>query len=127
MIDLGIIDEMHGIRNVFNLRSSPCSSHDDIIVISFIDTTRVLRVDSDGEVEELDEFKGLNMDEPTLVAANVPGYHIIQVTTSSARLIDAECGTVIADWKAQGAVITAASANNDNVMDWQNACRWCGR
>jgi DNA damage-binding protein 1 len=116
MIDLGIIDEMHGIRNVFNLRSSSCSSHDDTIAISFIDSTRVLHVDPDGEVEELDEFKGLNMDEPTLVVANVPGYQIVQVTASSARLIDAECGAVIAEWKAQEAVITAASANNDHVV-----------
>lgn len=78
------------------------------MVISFIDETRVFAFDPDGEVEELEEFNSLKLDEETLAAQNVPGGRIIQVTKSGAILIDTEGGTVVATATPEGLISSAS-------------------
>jgi DNA damage-binding protein 1 len=115
--ELGIVAEITGIRDVYGLRSSAASRFDDILVVSFVDETRVFRFDAQGDVDEMDSYHGFSLSESTLVAANVLGDHTVQVTGTGAWLIDSESGTTIAEWKpALGQKITAASTNDEQVV-----------
>jgi DNA damage-binding protein 1 len=115
--ELGILAEITGIRDVYGLRSSVASEFDDILVVSFVDETRVFRFDAQGDVDEMDSYIGFSLSESTLVAANVLGDRTVQVTSTGAWLMDSESGTTIAQWKPiLSQRITAASANEEQVV-----------
>ena len=115
--DQGILAEIDGIQDMFSLRTSGSTSLVDTLVVSVLDETRVFKFTAEGEVEEVEEYKSLSLTETTLLAANVPGDRIIQITPSSVVLIDLEGGTVLAQWRPQSSQsITDASANNGNIL-----------
>ncbi|KAI9778235.1 MAG: DNA damage-binding protein 1 [Peltula sp. TS41687] len=115
--DQGILAEIDGIRDLFSLRSSSSTEFVDTLVVSILDETRIFEFSSEGEIEELDKYKGFLLTESTLVAANVPGDRMIQITTSSVRLVDAERGTLLSQWKPpKTRSITDASANDDRIL-----------
>ena len=113
----GILGEMEHATDLFALRSTPNHPSDDILVVSFVNETRIFRFGADGEIEEQENFKSLLLSEETIVAAMLENDHIIQVTTSSIRLIDAENGMVVSEWSdTVGQRITAASAGKFNLI-----------
>ncbi|KAH0547646.1 hypothetical protein FGG08_000135 [Glutinoglossum americanum] len=115
--ELGILAEITGIRDVYGLRSSVANKFDDILVVSFVDETRVFRFDAHGDVDEMDSYIGFSLSESTLVATNVLGDRAVQVTNTGAWLMDSESGTTIAEWRpAPGQKITAASANEEQAI-----------
>lgn len=90
---------------------------DDVLLVSFIDETRIFRFDSDGDVEELDHFKGFALSEKTLVSGNAVGDKLLQVTSSGARLVDMERGTVVSEMNiGMDRKISMASANEDTLI-----------
>ncbi|KZF23183.1 DNA damage-binding protein 1 [Xylona heveae TC161] len=114
--DVGILGEMEHITELFSLKSS-ANGYVDTLIASFVDQTRVFQFGADGEVEEVDEHKGLLLSEQTILSANVPNERIIQVTRSSVRLLDLESSMLVAEWAPQtGQSITAASANDQVVL-----------
>lgn len=115
--DQGILAEIDGIRDLFSLRSSSSTELVDTLVVSVLDETRIFKFSPEGDIEELDEYKGFLLTESTLVAANVSGDRIIQISTSSVRLIDSEGGTVLGQWTPpNNKSITDASANDDRIL-----------
>jgi DNA damage-binding protein 1 len=84
-------------------------------VVSFINETRIFLFDSDGDVEELDNFKCFNLKEETLTAVCLSGGRFLQVTTSRLIIVDAEAGTVVSQRSTPNKV-TAASANDDVLV-----------
>ncbi|KAI9753914.1 MAG: hypothetical protein M4579_004935 [Chaenotheca gracillima] len=115
--ELGILGDIHGIRDMFSLKSNGAQQYVDTLVASFAGETRVFQFGGEGEVEEVAEFKALELSESTIVAANIPNDQIIQVTASSARVVDAEGGTVLSEWKpSSGQTITDAAANDEKVL-----------
>ena len=115
--DQGILGEMDGIRDLFSLRSSETSAHVDILIVSFVNETRVFNFAPEGEVEEADAFKSFSLSESTLLSANVLNDQIVQVTASSVRLIDAEGGTVVSEWNpSPGERITDASGKDEKIL-----------
>jgi len=110
--DIGLLGEMDNIRGLYSLRSHG-SKFDDTLLISFLTETRIFRFDSEGEVEEVEEYLGLSLGENTLLAANVSGGRILQVTPSQVVLVDAESGVIVSSWQpTKGEIITTASAND---------------
>lgn len=88
-----------------------------MLLVSFIDETRVFRFDQEGDVEELDGFRGFSLTERTLVSCNVVDGKLLQVTPSGARLVDSESGTVISAMSLDiGRRINMASANADTLI-----------
>lgn len=86
-------------------------------MVSFIDETRVFRFDPEGDVEELDEFKGFSLSERTLVSCNVVNGRLLQVTPSGARLVDTGSGTIISEMSVPIEYkINMASANADTLI-----------
>ena len=111
--ELGSLGEMDHITEVFALRSGIDVEKTDVLVISFIDETRIFSFAIDGEVEENEEYKGFVLSEGTLLAAGIPQDRLLQVTSSSVRLTDLESGMTIATWASTGGqAIIAASTNS---------------
>lgn len=111
--DIGILGDLEDVRGLFSLRSSS-SGKVDTLVASFITETRVFRFESAGDVEEVESFQGLTLDDHTLVAADLENGRRLQVTTKAALLSDRDSGMKIASWdpSTHGTTITAASANS---------------
>ena len=108
----GLLGEMGQATDLFSLRSSHSNQSFDILIATFVGETRVFNFHPDGEVEEMEDFKSFVLSESTLLAADLPHGRLLQVTASSARLIDSENGMVLCEWcPPLGISITAASAN----------------
>ncbi|KAI9799838.1 MAG: hypothetical protein M1825_004399 [Sarcosagium campestre] len=115
--DQGILGEMDGVRDLFSLSPHGTEGQVDTLVVSLINETRILHFSADGDVEELEDYKGLILNERTLVVSNISDDRMIQVTGSRVSLIDAEGGTLLSDWSpSAGKSITSASANEDKVL-----------
>ena len=84
--------------------------------MSFIDESRVFRFGPEGDVEELDSYGQFTLNEPVLAAANVSKGCLLQVTPSSATLIDSS-GIAVAVWQPNDQnKINHASANEDYLL-----------
>lgn len=112
----GLLGEMNHITDLFGLRSTSGNQYMDLLLASFVDETRVFEFGTDGDVEEVAEYKSLSLAESTLLAVNIPNNRLLQVTLSSARIIDAENGMLISEWSSPAEhSITAASANDQRL------------
>lgn len=115
--DVGLIDAMTNITDLFSIKSNPSSQYVDMLVVSFVDETRLFRFDATGDVEELGESPGFNLAEGTLLATNVINGQLLQVTNSSARLTDLDSGMTVSEWtSSSGRSITAVTANEEVVV-----------
>jgi DNA damage-binding protein 1 len=87
------------------------------LVVSFQTETRIFRFDSEGEVEEVEQFLGMSLNEQTLIAESLPNGRVLQVTESKVLLLDVESGIVLSSWQpGSGVIITAASSNQAFVL-----------
>ena len=110
--ELGSLGAMEHITELFALQSVPRSEQFDTLVVSFIDETRIFRFDTDGEVEEVEVYNGFTLSEGTLLATNISQNRLLQVTKTSAKILDLEGGMNVASWDTPtGQSITAVSAN----------------
>lgn len=116
MEELGVLGEMDHITDLWGLQSTSTGDYLDTLLVTFVDETRVFRFSPDGEVEELESFSGLSLTESTLLATNLPGSRILQVTEKRALVADLESGMVTFEWMPPTQkAITAASANDDRL------------
>ncbi|KAM0618207.1 hypothetical protein ACHAP0_000868 [Verticillium nonalfalfae] len=114
--DIGILDGIQDVRGLFSLKSYG-SEKVDTLVVSFITETRVFKFDADGGVEELADFQGLTLDQPTLFAGSLANGHTLQITASSALLLDSESGVTINSWtSSNGGSIVNASVNEKYAL-----------
>lgn len=114
---LGVLAEMEHISNLFSLRSNGAADFVDTLLVAFVNESRVFRFDSQGDVEEVEEFLGLALNETTLVAANVSQGRLVQVTSERVRLTDLDGGMIVSEWLSPaGKNITAAAANDSHVL-----------
>lgn len=118
MEDLGLLGDMDHITDLWGLQSGNTAGDIlDTLLVTFVDETRVFRFGPDGEVEELDDFLGLSLSENTILAANLPGGRILQVTERKVLIAEIESGMVIFEWMPPNEqIITAASSNDDTAV-----------
>ncbi|KAK4200972.1 mono-functional DNA-alkylating methyl methanesulfonate N-term-domain-containing protein [Triangularia verruculosa] len=117
--DVGLLLEDLGqhVRGVFSLRGAVGPGKTDTLVVSFLTETRVFRFDSEGGIEEVGDFMGFDLSSQTLLAKNLAGGILLQVTTRGVVLVDTESGVTIATWTPQGrSAITNASANREWLL-----------
>lgn len=113
----GVIGEMENATDLFALRSTPSTSSDDILVVSFINETRIFQFGNDSSVEEKTDFKSFDVSESTLIALTLDSTRVLQVTNSTAVIIDLENGMILDRWTDPGhCAITSASANQSELM-----------
>ena len=111
----GLLGDMNHATNLFALRSSDTSDYVDLLVVSFVNETRIFKFQADGEVEEQADYKSFSLAESTLLATNLPNERLLQVSGSSVRLFDLENGMVLSEWSPSEHTITAASANDQSI------------
>lgn len=117
MEELGVLGDMDHITDLWGLQVGSSGDFLDTLLVTFVDETRVFRFSSDGEVEEMDHFLGLSLSESTLLATNLPGGRILQVTEQRVLIAEIEGGMVIYEWTPPNQfIITAASANDDSIV-----------
>ncbi|KAJ3493431.1 hypothetical protein NLG97_g4734 [Lecanicillium saksenae] len=114
--DYGVLDELQNTKGLFTIKSNG-SEKVDTLVASFVMETRIFRFGVDGDIEEVYEFSGMNLEMETLVARNLPNGHLLQVTTTDVAVLDPENGMKISSWTNEDrGEITAASSNGKWVL-----------
>jgi DNA damage-binding protein 1 len=86
---------------------------EDTLVVSFNDDTRIFKFDEDGEVEEMDKFMDLILDQETLLVMNTADGGLLQVTPTTIRVV---YGWVYTTIEAGAAKITAASSDGRQLV-----------
>ena len=115
MEEQGQLLQADHITEMFALRSSNASSLVDLLLVSFVDESRIFKFQADGVVEEQAECKGLDLSQSTLLSENVINQHLLQVTLDSVRLIDIE-DEMVEEWSpSSNQPITAASSNGQRL------------
>ncbi|KAI1432232.1 mono-functional DNA-alkylating methyl methanesulfonate N-term-domain-containing protein [Xylaria sp. CBS 124048] len=113
--DIGILASMPSVRSLFSLKSSSATKT-DILMVSLLTETRIFLFSPTGSIEEVDDYKGMILTEPTLLAQNISNDRILQVTPSSVSLIEQESGVVISTWRPVLGEITNVSANDQWML-----------
>ncbi|KAI3342768.1 mono-functional DNA-alkylating methyl methanesulfonate N-term-domain-containing protein [Ustulina deusta] len=113
--DIGILDSMENIRSLFALKSYGAVKTDTLIV-SLLTESRIFLFGPTGNIEEVDDFKGMVLTEPTLLSQNLSNDRVLQVTPSSVLLIDLESGVATSSWRPAEGEITNVSANDQWIL-----------
>ncbi|PVH92450.1 DNA damage-binding protein 1 [Periconia macrospinosa] len=115
--DLGVLGEMEHISDIFSLSSDGHSELVDTLLVAFVNESRIFKFDPSGEVEEVEEFAGLQTLQTTLSASNLPQERVIQVTDKQVQISSLESGMVDHTWTpSNGQSITAAYTNKSHVI-----------
>lgn len=115
--EIGMIGEMEHITDVFSLRSKLGSQTADALVVSFLTHSRAFVFSPDGDAEEVESLRGLDLSQSTILAENLQGGEILQVTTSTVSVADPDSGMTSSSWSPDaGGQITAASTARDQVL-----------
>ncbi|RKF55110.1 DNA damage-binding protein 1a [Golovinomyces cichoracearum] len=115
--DEGILADIQDVMGVFALSSNQTENETDILLVSLPVETRIFKFNSDGDIEELDDFMGLSLDETSLLAMNIDNGLILQVTPSMVKLVGSSPEHRCREWKPpNGQHITIASANLEHLL-----------
>lgn len=117
MEELGVLAEMDHVTDLWGLQVGTSGDSLDTLLVTFVDETRVFQFNMDGEVEELDNFFGLSLCESTILAANLLGGRLLQVTERRVLVADVDGGVVTFEWASpDNRMITAATVNDDHLV-----------
>ncbi|KAI8896806.1 CPSF A subunit region-domain-containing protein [Globomyces pollinis-pini] len=111
---LAELENMEQLINLWSLKKSN-SQFDSLLLLSFIDSTRVLHM-VDSVIVEFDGMSGFAVNRKTLCAANV-GNSIIQVTQNAILTLSSSTFAVNFSWKnPEDSVIIHASIHNADMV-----------
>ncbi|XP_047339396.1 DNA damage-binding protein 1 [Impatiens glandulifera] len=108
--------ELQGIKGMWSLRASSDDPFDTFLVVSFISETRILAMNLEDELEET-EIDGFCSDVQTLVCHDAVHNQLVQVTSSSVRLVSSISRELRHEWHApSGYSINVATANATQIL-----------
>ncbi|KAK8563210.1 hypothetical protein V6N13_018256 [Hibiscus sabdariffa] len=108
--------ELQGIKGMWSLRSSTDDPFDTFLVVSFISETRILAMNLEDELEET-EIEGFNSQVQTLFCHDAVYNQLVQVTSSSVRLVSSISRELLNEWNApSGYSVNVATANATQVL-----------
>ncbi|MCL7034899.1 hypothetical protein MKW94_022080 [Papaver nudicaule] len=108
--------ELRGVKGIWSFRTSPDDPCDTVLVVSFINETRILAMNSADELEKA-EIEGFDSEVQTLFCHDAVNNQLVQVTASSVRLVGSTSHALLAEWKAPvGLSINVATANSSQVL-----------
>ncbi|XP_057415588.1 DNA damage-binding protein 1a [Lotus japonicus] len=108
--------ELQGIKGMWSLRSSTDDPFDTFLVVSFIRDTRILAMNIEDELEEI-EIEGFCSLVQTLFCHDAVHNQLVQVTSSSVRLVSSTTRELRNEWHApEGYSINVATANATQVL-----------
>lgn len=107
--------DLPGIKGMWALTVASMEKLDNTLVLAFVGQTRVLSLTGE-EVEET-EIAGFASDQQTFYCGNVQHNQIIQVTSVSARLVDAQTQQLVSEWKpTSDKTISVVACNGHQVV-----------
>ena len=112
--------ELPGIKGMWSLRNAAAGAAAAdgarFLVLSFISETRVLAMQDDDEIGEV-ELPGFDAECATLHCSDFGNGAVVQVTTRGARLLDASTMALASEWApADGASISLACADGERLL-----------
>ncbi|KAI9079024.1 hypothetical protein K1719_039024 [Acacia pycnantha] len=108
--------ELQGIKGMWSLRSSTDDPFDTFLVVSFISETRILAMNLEDELEET-EIEGFNSQVQTLFCHDAIHNQLVQVTSSTVRLVSSTTRELRHEWHApSGFSVNVAIANATQVL-----------
>ncbi|GFS39733.1 damaged DNA binding protein 1A [Actinidia rufa] len=108
--------ELQGIKGMWSLRAATDDPYDTFLVVSFISETRILAMNLEDELEET-EIEGFCSQVQTLFCHDAMYNQLVQVTSSSVRLISSTSRELQNEWNApSGYSINVATANATQVL-----------
>ncbi|XP_048331269.1 DNA damage-binding protein 1a [Ziziphus jujuba] len=108
--------ELQGIKGMWSLRTSTDDPFDTFLVVSFINETRILAMNLEDELEET-EIEGFCSQVQTLFCHDAINNQLVQVTSSSVRLVSSTSRELKHEWTApSGYSINVATANSMQVL-----------
>ena len=112
--------ELPGIKGMWSLRNAggggAAAEGARFLVLSFISETRVLAMQDDDEIGEV-ELPGFDAECATLHCSDFGNGAVVQVTTRGARLLDASTMALASEWSpADGASISLACADGERLL-----------
>lgn len=108
-IDLG------GIKGIWALRVNTSEKFDNVLVVSFVGETRVLRFA--GEDVNMFDLEAFTTTQQTIECGNVAHNQIIQVTANSVRLANANTKQLLNEWTPpDGQKISRVSFNQTQIV-----------
>lgn len=119
-INENAIIDLPGVKTIWPLRLAE-SFLDDHLLVSFFDYTKILSLENE-EFEDI-EIENFDLTNQSLYAANVSRDLILQITTSSIRLIklNSQSSTkLVHEWSCHLGSISVACANQKEILV---ACR----
>ncbi|KAI8053350.1 CPSF A subunit region-domain-containing protein [Syncephalis plumigaleata] len=90
--------DLPDITGIWSISNADDEEWEETMILSFINETRILRVDEDQEMAELDTFGDYQLDEPTLYTGNMHGQLLVQITPNSIRLLTLSEGKHVFQW-----------------------------
>lgn len=113
--------DLPGIKGMWALKLGiEDTPFDNTLVLAFVGHTRILTLTNE-EVEET-EVSGFLSDRQTFFCGNVDHNQIIQITSSSARLIQTQSGTLVNEWKPSDDGRISVVACNGSQLVCASAC-----
>lgn len=106
--------DLPGIKGLWPLKLLTNGKKYDTLILSFVGHSRILCFNGD-EIEE-SEFGGFDDDQQTLLAANVAGDQVIQVTDKEVRLISKTNKALVKTWIPPNGSISKASCNCNQLI-----------
>ncbi|KAI3495498.1 hypothetical protein L1887_37839 [Cichorium endivia] len=107
---------VQGITGMWSLRSATDDIYDKFLVVSFISETRILAMNLEDKLEET-EIEGFCSQVQTFYCHDAVHNQLVQVTSSSVRLVSSSSGELRNEWHAPSdCSINVATANATQVL-----------
>jgi len=107
--------DLVGIKGMWPLRITTDSLLDDMLVLSFVEHSKVLAYRGE-EVEEID-IEGFQSELQTFYCGNTSKDKMVQITSASVRLICLESKCLVSEWNVpDGKTINIVSRNGHQVV-----------
>eukprot|EP00879_Flechtneria_rotunda_P007343 GHRR01007704.1.p1 GENE.GHRR01007704.1~~GHRR01007704.1.p1 ORF type:complete len:982 (+),score=309.67 GHRR01007704.1:155-3100(+) len=94
--------DLPGIKGIWSVRRSWMDAYDSHLVLSFVGETRLLEISEDDVLDEA-TISGFDSDGQTLLAATTLHDQLLQVTSSSVRLVSSTTGQLLHEWSPANA------------------------
>jgi DNA damage-binding protein 1 len=106
--------ELDGMKGVWSFSASPQSGIDKYLVISHVDSSRVLAM-SGSDMNEV-TMDAVNPSQPVLFCSELPNFHAIIATADSVKIVNVDTGAVAAAWAPPSGSITQCAANTTQLL-----------
>ncbi|RKP22502.1 mono-functional DNA-alkylating methyl methanesulfonate N-term-domain-containing protein, partial [Syncephalis pseudoplumigaleata] len=112
--------DLPDITGIWSIGSGEHEGWEETMVLSFMNETRILKIDEDEEMAELDVLGNYELNEPTLYTGNMHGQLVVQITPTRVQLLSLADGLCVSTWTPTA--ISTGNADEDTAARITIAC-----